>query len=68
MVTDVIHSCLIHNGIADANTEAVVKQPVVHNHLKAAEECAARFWSLFAEDDVNETSLGRSDDGLSNMP
>jgi hypothetical protein len=33
--------------------------------LKAAEECAACFWSLFVEDDVDETSLSRSDDGLS---
>ena len=64
-VTDVIHSRLICNGIANANTEAVVKQPVVHDHLKAAEECAARFRPLFAEDDVDETSLSRSDDGLS---
>ena len=50
---DVSHRSRIGDGVANTNTEAIVEQPVVDDHLQSSEKWCA----LLSEHDVNKTTL-----------
>ncbi len=54
---DVSHRSGIGDGVANTNTEAVVEQPVVDDHLQSSEELAGCLRALLSEHDVDETTL-----------
>ncbi|KAG1774784.1 ras family-domain-containing protein [Suillus placidus] len=46
------HDLGTSNSIADANTESIVEQPEIHDHLDAGEEVTSSLKALLAEDDL----------------
>ena len=48
-------------SVTGADTETVVEQPEVDDHLNPREYRSRGLWALLAEDDMNETALCGSD-------
>jgi hypothetical protein len=62
----VIHGPRICNGVSDADTEAVMEEPIVDNHLQTSEQLPSSLRALLSEHNMNQTPLRGSNSLLFN--
>ena len=54
---DVAHDLGTSNSVTDTDTESVVEQPEINDHLNARKKVTSNLLALLAEDDAHQTAL-----------